>query len=354
MLKFCVSNLPHHNTWYAIGMLCDIYNATGRSQKVIDLIHEKKDLWSVLENSTMEIGIKKDLAEAYGHLGNSDQAYLLYRDIWHKRDSMDMVVDAVLFSNLEADSALRSEYHAMGRIKKKAAVSAWIIGGMAIACASLLILILYYRYNSRKLKSRNLELIHNAADAASDTLQKLEILKEDLDKAQRKVASSSLLLGQMSEITNRITILLANKGISATEKLSQIKDTLRTSKESDTAWNAFISQLEQIHPSFFCNLRYVCPSLTSSEIKICGFILLNVSTKDIADLTYRSTRTIENLKYNLRKKLGITESTEAFLEHIASASKEDLKDLKEALEARKADSHSAATPTNSLSSSDGN
>lgn len=316
------------NTSYAIGMLCEIYNATGRSHEAIALVSQHVDLWSVIEGSTHEIGIKKDIAEAYGNIGDTEKAFSIYREIWHKRDSMDDVVDAVLFKNLEADSALRSDYHAMNALEKESSVRGWIIVGLSILILALGSLSILFLRKMKDLKKVNKDIAERSENLNADNLREIESLKDNLDISQRKAASASLRLGQLTEITNRISTLVLNKSIPANEKLNKIKDVMKDSKTSDSAWDAFITQLEQIHPSFFSNLRMLYPSLTSSEIKICGFILLNVSTKDIADLTYRSTRTIENLKYNLRKKLGITESTEAFLEKVASASKEELAEMK--------------------------
>lgn len=40
---------------------------------------------------------------------------------------------------------------------------------------------------------------------------------------------------------------------------------------------------------------------------MCAFIIMNMSTKEIAQLTNRSVRTVENIKYNIGKKMALPE-----------------------------------------------
>lgn len=47
-----------------------------------------------------------------------------------------------------------------------------------------------------------------------------------------------------------------------------------------------------------------------------AYMLLNLNSKEIAQLTYRSVRTVDNIKYKLRKKMGVVESTEIYLRRI--------------------------------------
>jgi DNA-binding CsgD family transcriptional regulator len=50
------------------------------------------------------------------------------------------------------------------------------------------------------------------------------------------------------------------------------------------------------------------PDLTQSELKLCAFLRLNMSTKEISELTGQRILTIDHARYRLRKKLGISNS----------------------------------------------
>lgn len=75
--------------------------------------------------------------------------------------------------------------------------------------------------------------------------------------------------------------------------------------ESDT-WNIFEQQLGETNHKFLHSIAVKYPSLTPAELRICCLLRLNLSTKDIAQLLHTSTKTIENQRYRIRKKLRIS------------------------------------------------
>ena len=67
----------------------------------------------------------------------------------------------------------------------------------------------------------------------------------------------------------------------------------------------FESELDKFSFSFIEQLSKKYPSLTRVELKICSMIKINLSTKEIANLLYLSTRTVESHKYNINKKIRL-------------------------------------------------
>lgn len=58
------------------------------------------------------------------------------------------------------------------------------------------------------------------------------------------------------------------------------------------------------------------------------FILLNRTTKEIAQILNRSPRTVESLKYSLRRKMNLRDiPTEAYLRLISSTPADRLDDI---------------------------
>ena len=47
------------------------------------------------------------------------------------------------------------------------------------------------------------------------------------------------------------------------------------------------------------------PNLSQNEIRLCAFAKLNMTTKEIAAITYQSINSITVARYRLRKKLGL-------------------------------------------------
>ena len=55
-------------------------------------------------------------------------------------------------------------------------------------------------------------------------------------------------------------------------------------------WDVFKTYFEQTHPDFFKTLYTLHPDLSPNEVRMCAYIMLNLTTKEIAGLTNRSSR----------------------------------------------------------------
>ena len=56
-------------------------------------------------------------------------------------------------------------------------------------------------------------------------------------------------------------------------------------------------------------MRQRYPALTPSDLKFCAFLRLNLSTKDIANITNLTIRGVEAARYRLRRKLQLPEGS---------------------------------------------
>lgn len=74
-------------------------------------------------------------------------------------------------------------------------------------------------------------------------------------------------------------------------------------------WNIYQKNFDLIHENFFRNLRARYPSLTSSDLKFCAFLRLNLTSKEIGQFTNLTLRGVEAARYRLRKKFALPEGT---------------------------------------------
>ena len=77
------------------------------------------------------------------------------------------------------------------------------------------------------------------------------------------------------------------------------------SSQSFNTWNEFEIHFKEIHPRFYTALNTKYPTLSANEVKLCAFIKLNLSTKEIAAVTGKNLNTIDVARSRLRKKMGI-------------------------------------------------
>ena len=88
----------------------------------------------------------------------------------------------------------------------------------------------------------------------------------------------------------------------------KINTLLNNSLNSDEDWKSFLIKFEQKHSSFFKHLKNSYPDLTANDLKLCACLKLNLGSKEISSLMNISTRSIENNRSRLRKKLGLSVS----------------------------------------------
>lgn len=68
----------------------------------------------------------------------------------------------------------------------------------------------------------------------------------------------------------------------------------------------FLSRFIEVYPEFYNQLITNYPSLTTADLKLCALMKLDFSTKEIAEISYSSLRTVQNRKYKLRKKFHLS------------------------------------------------
>ncbi|WP_131725517.1 MULTISPECIES: tetratricopeptide repeat protein [unclassified Chryseobacterium] len=92
----------------------------------------------------------------------------------------------------------------------------------------------------------------------------------------------------------------------STEIIQQLIELLEKNDPS------FLISFEVAFPEFTANLTQKHPELQPSEREFCAMLKLKLSTKEIAKYTFIETRTVQNKKYRLRKKLEIPQDLDIY------------------------------------------
>ena len=77
-------------------------------------------------------------------------------------------------------------------------------------------------------------------------------------------------------------------------------------------WEDFKFHFEKVHQGFFARLQGKYPGLTQKDQRLCAYIQLGLSTKDIAGLINITPESAEIGRIRLRKKLGLTRQNNLF------------------------------------------
>src|SRR5690606_15663591 len=133
-------------------------------------------------------------------------------------------------------------------------------------------------------------------------------LKLELELKNKELASKTIRETEYSELINIVQKDLKeiqSKALQSETKhaLNQLVHKIKSSA-SQNNWEEFELRFSHIYESFYEKLNHLHPTLSSHDKRICALIKLNLSTKEIANLTKTSVKSIENTRTRLRKKLG--------------------------------------------------
>ncbi|PKP49521.1 MAG: hypothetical protein CVT94_04985 [Bacteroidetes bacterium HGW-Bacteroidetes-11] len=113
----------------------------------------------------------------------------------------------------------------------------------------------------------------------------------------------------LADISNNLIELEKEAKTSETKlAIDKISKKIRHNSD-DKLLKEFSTRFQEVHEGFYESLLKKYPDLTQNELKLCAFLKLNMSSKDISELTGQSIFALENARYRLRKKLGITNSS---------------------------------------------
>lgn len=141
-------------------------------------------------------------------------------------------------------------------------------------------------------------------------------LSREIDMKNRQLASFAIDQAAINEFHARVaeTVAEARKAVrrgEMPEAMSLLSDVAhRLSHYGDNAVSDdFRVYFEQVHPDFFDKLSSRFPVLTQNDLRLCAFLYLGMSTKEIAALTHREVRSVESSRLRLRKKLDLPSDT---------------------------------------------
>jgi len=90
------------------------------------------------------------------------------------------------------------------------------------------------------------------------------------------------------------------------DEIIKIAKSLQDESQKRT-WEEFDLRFKQVHSGFYERLLVQFPDLTPNELKLCGLLRLNLTTKEIADLTGQQYKTVDMARFRLRKHMGLTD-----------------------------------------------
>ncbi len=148
--------------------------------------------------------------------------------------------------------------------------------------------------------------------ASQEEIGKLkeEKVKVELEFKQRELVSTTMHLVQKNETLGTVKNFLvdlkkSNKDADLSKEIQKMLNMLQQEEVMDDGWEQFMMHFNQLHGDFYNRLKSKYAALTPKDLKLCTYLRMNLSTKEMASLLNVTTRGIEASRYRLRKKIQL-------------------------------------------------
>ncbi len=155
------------------------------------------------------------------------------------------------------------------------------------------------------------------SEIAKEEIIKLqnENLKSELGFKNQELTSFTYHLVNKNELINEIRTALLKvekKFPDHNELKKEIRQVYKLTEQNsniDEDWENFVKSFDQVHANFFKRLTDEFGDLSPNDYKMCTYLRMNLTSKEIASLMNISIRSVETNRYRLRKKLGLDPDT---------------------------------------------
>jgi tetratricopeptide (TPR) repeat protein len=233
-----------------------------------------------------------------------EKGYALERLSWLARDTQDYerayvlsldatkIKDSLLSESVKKESlALQERYESERKSNEILVLEAAnqqfllivVIGGIVLF--ALLSLVLYGMYRRKRLLNEKL-----------------------ISEAQQQELSRAIQTKDMELTAQALQILQIKKLLEEQTSAGLLEEEEGNGLKRDTfefLQTELENRITESNGDFYKNLLAAYPDLKPTELKLCSYLRLNLSTKELAEVLNKSVRTIENTRFSIRKKMGL-------------------------------------------------
>lgn len=332
--------------------LSELYVMQERYPEAINYLQEAEQIYDQLHEKTGLFNVYHSLGEAYlksGHIANAsryaEKSHNLAEEINSRRhlSKSTRLLSATHEHKNEADAALTyfQQFHDYDKqlmsaentrlldnieqvhdLQQKTKDNEILIQKnrirrqqntiLTLVSMALLILMItgyvFFRLKNKNLLNNQhlLEKEKAIAEANNQIHQKEKIvLRNNLELKNKELTSKTIELLHQVETMQALAEKIENLKHSGSRK--EVETILHelNRKTRENVWDEFHEAFNNVHNEFYERLLAICPDLSATEIKIAALLKLNLCTKEIAAISYKSESAVKTARHRLRQKLNL-------------------------------------------------
>jgi tetratricopeptide (TPR) repeat protein len=243
--------------------------------------------------------VAKELSIAYAGISNFRKAYRYH--VIHKKlnDSLNLEENAQKITRLEMQYKFKKDQQLSDLKYQKTELLGILIAVLLV----LLILVSLLIIGRQRARAKQNELEQKKLYLGNKLLQEeLQFKDQTLQDNVKYLVNKNDLITAVSEklISEKPNFKKENQKI-----IEEVIIELQSNIDSDI-WEEFEIRFNLVHSDFYVNLNNYAPNLSANDKKLCAFLKLNMTTREISSITRQSSSSIETARTRLRKKLNIS------------------------------------------------
>ncbi|EDP72383.1 hypothetical protein FBALC1_14817 [Flavobacteriales bacterium ALC-1] len=188
---------------------------------------------------------------------------------------------------------------------KPLAIALYVLSFIVLALLTQYLNSRYYKKQKQKLlekKERELEM--EQLESQRQIMQfKNKNLQLDIENKNRELGMATMNLVKRNEFLNNIkSELLKGKSLDDFKKVIKL---INSNLNNKSDWKLFEEAFNNVDKDFMKKVKTLHPSITPNDLRLCAYLRLNLSSKEIAPLLNISHKSVEVKRYRLRKKMGL-------------------------------------------------
>ena len=245
-------------------------------------------------DALLQIAALDSLQGNYGDFARHYVQGVALRDSVWNRDNRSRIAELKIIHETEQKELEIAQLRQQEEVRRfrMTAVGA----GSGLVFFLLLLVILY-------LRKRQLLLRQQYQMKQQQAESRLEANRRELTGKALSLARSEKLIKQLKK---DIKGMMESSGENNDKGLQSVLRLLKSEDNSQQLWKEFETRFNELNEGFISRLTARYPTLSPAEIRLCAMLRLQMSTKEIAEMINRSTRTIDFTRHSVRKKMALT------------------------------------------------
>lgn len=291
----------------------DVYHWLASNQSFIDILLKQKKYKEARENAYLSIEKSKQagiwyflyhaylsVAQTYENENNTNQALTNFKLSYQYKDSIDKESNFAKIQDLQLKYETEKKEQQIELLTTQDKNDK-LTRNALIICLLLLILLAASLWKIAQFRKKNLqqkELLLAREQDVNKMLKEKHIA--EIETKNKELIALANQLATKNEVLNNLKSSLSVKGYSS-EVLSQLNSELMFEKD----WEMFYLKFENVHPLFFIKLRQQYPEITAKDERLCAYLRINMTSKEIAQILNVTVAAIDKSRNRLRKKLAL-------------------------------------------------